>query len=238
MNEFWEQELEPGYYDKLLKKSLVQKRGFQPNWHRFTMEYLSDYLTKDSEHLDFACGPGTLIGLYSRARSTGVDTSKSQIKYARENYRATFFELSEFNYKEYKNYFDTVTIIGLFEFLDYEEIMELMDQISYMLKQNGQMIVTTPNFSFVFRLLMKSSVILGKKNYLSIYKSQFKSNNLNSFFDEIDDFRVKRIDKILNMGLFFTIFSSNLGMKVEKFIYNLTNKRFGLLLAMHIIKKY
>lgn len=237
MSEFWDRELEPGYYDKLLKISLGKKRGFQPNWHRFTMENLSIYLEKDTEHLDYACGPGTLIGLFSKANSMGVDLSKIQIKYAKENYEGNFLALSEFEYKKYKNHFDTVTIVGLLEFLDYEDIQRLMGQILYILKKNGQVVITTPNFSSVFKSLMKASIIMGKKNYSSIYKSRFRRKSLKDFLNNLEGFQVVRVYKILNLGLFVTIFSTRLGLKIEKLLYKIMKKNVGLLLVAHLIKK-
>ena len=84
MNEFWNNELQPGYYDHVLERSLKNKKDIQGNWHEITFEKISFYLIKNKKHLDYACGPGTLIGRYSNSDSIGVDISENQIKYARE----------------------------------------------------------------------------------------------------------------------------------------------------------
>jgi 2-polyprenyl-3-methyl-5-hydroxy-6-metoxy-1,4-benzoquinol methylase len=237
MSKFWEQDLEVGYYDKLLTRSLKRSRGFQPNWHRLTLKYIEPHLTIGKQHLDYACGPGTLIGRYSKASSLGVDISSSQIKYAIENYKSDFLSLSEFDFKKYKNRFDIVTIVGLFEFLDTNEIYQLMNKISFMMKKNSEIIITTPNFTMLFRFLMYSSILLGKKNYSNIYKSKFKKNSLHEVLKELDDFEIIKTDKILNFGLFLTIFSTKLGHRVEDLIYKITDRNFGLLLVSHLIKK-
>ena len=78
MNEFWEKDLSSGYYDEIVKNGLVSKKGVQSFWHITTLNKISHYLSKDLVHLDYACGPGTLIGLFSESNSTGVDIASKQ----------------------------------------------------------------------------------------------------------------------------------------------------------------
>ena len=65
MNEFWIEELEPGYYDLKFSKGLKSKRGVQSFWHLGTFKKMAEYLKPDMNHLDYACGPGTFIGMYT-----------------------------------------------------------------------------------------------------------------------------------------------------------------------------
>ena len=37
MSEFWVSEFEVGYYDKILEKGLIKKRGLQANWHKIML---------------------------------------------------------------------------------------------------------------------------------------------------------------------------------------------------------
>ena len=59
---FWEDKLESGYYDKLLLNGKSRNRGIQAAWHDITFNTVSKLIKEDDIHLDFACGPGTFIG--------------------------------------------------------------------------------------------------------------------------------------------------------------------------------
>jgi len=166
MKNYWEISIEAGYYDKIYKEGLIHKRGFQSNWHLVTLNKVEQYLIEGIDHLDYATGPGTLIGNFSKSKSIGVDLSKKQIKFAKENYsNHIFFELDNFNYKDYKEKFDVITVLGLFEFLDLEDIEKILQEFSYMLRQNGILIITTPNFKFSLRALLSVSQYLDKTVY-------------------------------------------------------------------------
>ena len=60
MNEFWNEELPPGYYDNILEKGLKLNRGIQANWHNQTFLKIKSLINFDDFHLDYACGPELL----------------------------------------------------------------------------------------------------------------------------------------------------------------------------------
>ena len=164
MNIFWESELEAGYYDKVLEEGLKKNKGIQANWHNITQLYVRKYIKNDSNHLDYACGPGTLIGKYTQANSLGVDIAKLQIEYAIQKYgeHGTFLTTRQFEFGKYNNYFDVVTILGLIEFLSVSEIKGLLTKINTILKPGGKLILTTPNFrSLIFPLSDKLGLLIG-----------------------------------------------------------------------------
>ena len=86
MNDFWENQLESGYYDKILTKGKQKNSGIQSNWHNLTFQKISAYLKKEDVHIDYACGPGSFIGLYSISKSIGLDISMKQINYAKYSF--------------------------------------------------------------------------------------------------------------------------------------------------------
>ena len=85
MSEFWINQVTPGYYDQILIKGVKKKSGIQSNWHNITFKKISKLITSKSEHLDYACGPGTFIGNYLKSNSIGVDISQQQIDYAKKS---------------------------------------------------------------------------------------------------------------------------------------------------------
>ena len=42
MNNFWESELEAGYYDKVLEEGSQKNKGIQANWHNITQLYVEN----------------------------------------------------------------------------------------------------------------------------------------------------------------------------------------------------
>ena len=119
MQDFWKN-LDAGYYDKILTSGLEQNRGLQAGWHNITFTTITSKIGKNKNHLDYACGPGTLIGKFSENNSVGVDISSKQIIYAQKKYgdKGEFFELEGFKVDQYKNYFEIITVLGLIEFID------------------------------------------------------------------------------------------------------------------------
>ena len=74
MNTFWDDKLPPDYYDTVLTTGLVKKRGIQSNWHNTTFLNVKK-LPALKNHLDYACGPGSFIGIYLDKDCIGVDIS-------------------------------------------------------------------------------------------------------------------------------------------------------------------
>ena len=234
MNNFWESELEAGYYDKVLEEGLKKNKGIQANWHNITQLYVRKYIKNDSNHLDYACGPGTLIGKYTQANSLGVDIAKLQIEYAIQKYgeHGTFLTTRQFEFGKYNNYFDVVTILGLIEFLSVSEIKGLLTKINTILKPGGKLILTTPNFrSLIFPLSDK----LGLVNWSGEHKTKLDAKSAVNLLN-YKDFKIIQINKILNIGMLVSFINIKFGTFVEKIIQKLTRGSFGFVLIIELEK--
>lgn len=234
MNNFWESELEAGYYDKVLEEGLKKNKGIQANWHNITQLYVRKYIKNDSNHLDYACGPGTLIGKYTQANSLGVDIAKLQIDYAIQKYgeHGTFLTTKQFEFGKYNNYFDVVTILGLIEFLSVSEIKGLLTKINTILKPGGKLILTTPNFrSLIFPLSDK----LGLVNWSGEHKTKLDAKSAVNLLN-YKDFKIIQINKILNIGMLVSFINIKFGTFVEKIIQKLTRGSFGFVLIIELEK--
>ena len=86
MSEFWEKQISPGYYDKITIDGITKNRGVSAAWHNYTNLKVKSSITNLGKHLDYACGPGTLIGMYLNTDSIGVDISQKQIEFANKKY--------------------------------------------------------------------------------------------------------------------------------------------------------
>lgn len=214
MNDFWEKDLDPGYYDKVLKAGLISGKGIQTNWHNITLLNAEQYIENNMKHLDYACGPGTLIGRYSHADSIGVDIAEQQIEYAKIQYedKGLFVNTKDFSFDNYEEYFDVVTVLGLIEFLSDSEILELVKKIHKSLRPGGELILTTPNFN---SLIYPISEILGIVNWSGEHINKFNKKKIKKVFGATP-FEIVGIKKILNIGMFFSILSIKIGIFIEK----------------------
>lgn len=214
MNDFWEKDLDPGYYDKVLKAGLISGKGIQTNWHNITLLNAEQYIENNMKHLDYACGPGTLIGRYSHADSIGVDIAEQQIEYAKIQYedKGLFVNMKDFSFDNYEEYFDVVTVLGLIEFLSDSEILELVKKIHKSLRPGGELILTTPNFN---SLIYPLSEILGIVNWSGEHINKFNKKKIKKVFG-VTPFEIVGIKKILNIGMFFSILSIKIGIFIEK----------------------
>ena len=72
---------------------------------------------------------GTFTGIYTNSKSICVDISSKQINYGKEKYadKAEFFTLDNFNFDNYQNYFEVITVLGLLEFINEDESVELIN---------------------------------------------------------------------------------------------------------------
>ena len=104
-----------------------------------TFKKMRSKIRKESLHLDYACGPGTFIGLYGLKNSKGMDISEEQIKFANNEYGhlGKFEVVKPQTLSNIKDEYDVITVIGLLEFINDEEILTIIENLSRALKTNG-----------------------------------------------------------------------------------------------------
>ena len=237
MENFWVSTLPSNYYDSLLKDGFNKNKGVQANWHNLTFIKVYSTIKDSNKHLDFACGSGSFIGNYLTQEATGVDISLNQINYAKKTYGhlSDFYTLDEFDLKKYNQYFDSISVIGLLEYLDEKDTLDLLENLYSILKDGGKLILTTPNYSLPMLLLEKISHLLGPINYSSEHKSKYKYKKLKETLTKTKFSGIK-IEKFINLAILFSIFNLKLGVStVNKFDSILKNK-FGFLFFIELKK--
>ena len=229
---FWNN-LHPAYYDFSVHEGKLDN-SIKSVWHHLTFLKQQKFLIKKNNHLDYACGPGTLIGLFSESSSFGYDPSTNQIKYANSKYNSENKKFSS-NFKDIyiQNKFNVVTINGLFECLSIEEIKLLLIELNDCFDDNFKLIITTPNFGGFFQIIYYLSTVFKIINYKEVMKSRFNKNNIKEVFKE-DIYKVVSVKKILNVGVLFAPFSASFATKLEKFIEKIFNNKFGFLIMVEI----
>ena len=238
MKEFWTEGLPPGYYDQILKKGIEKNRGIQSNWHNMTFKKMRSKIRKESLHLDYACGPGTFIGLYGLKNSKGMDISEEQIKFANNEYGhlGKFEVVKPQTLSNIKDEYDVITVIGLLEFINDEEILTIIENLSRALKQNGRILFTTPNYGGMMLFLEKLLNFFGDVNYKNQHINRFTKQNLEKILKK-SNLKLVKVEKFLNFGVFLSFFSFNLGIKFDKLIENIFNNYFGFLLFAEVVKE-
>jgi len=239
LNNFWTDILEPGYYDKILINGLEKKRGIQANWHNLTFMHISQFLNPSMKHLDYACGPGTFIGNYSFSKSVGVDISDKQINFAKKKYgeKSEFLSISSFE-KTYleKEEFDIITILGLFEFISDDEILDLLNKLYDILKPGGKIVVTTLNYKSKIKFLIKLINKLGSVDYQNQHSNELNSVGLKKIFTK-SKFKNFDVSTFLNFGVFFSIISIKFGSRLNKVINQINGFNNNYLLVGTLTKE-
>ena len=229
---FWN-DLQPGHYDISFHKGKLDN-SIKFVWHYLTFLKQQKFLTSKDNHLDYACGPGTLIGLFSESLSFGYDPSISQIKYANSKYNDNNKKFSS-NFEDIyiQNKFNVVTINGLFEILSIEEIKQLLIELNNCFDDNCKLIITTPNYGGFFRIIEYLSTVFKIIDYKDVNKSKFNKDSIKEVFKE-DIYKVVSVKKIINVCVLLSFFSANLAIKLEKFIEKIFNNKFGFIIMAEI----
>ena len=237
MSEFWKESIDGGYYDKVLTLGLSKNKGIQANWHNLTFLKVKNYLDSNKKHLDYACGSGTLIGLYSEAESIGFDISERQIHYANKKYnqKANFYLISELNFEKNLNKYDVITVLGLLEFLDNRGNIEIINNLHTLLKPNGKLILTTPNFTSTMYLLEKVINIFGGVSYQNQHINKLNKSKLSLLLNQTNFNKIK-VQKIINFPVFLSFININLAVKFNSLIEKISNNKVGYLLLAELTK--
>ena len=220
-----------GFYDKIFK---LQK-GIQSAWHHVKFDFVFNKIKESEIHLDVGCGPGTFIGNYMKnSNAVGVDISKDQINYANETYKNNkFILLNEKKFPFRDKTFDSISLIEIIEHLEKNEINNLLFECKRCLKDDGFIILTTPNYMSFWPIL---ELILNKISKVSYEHQHITKFNLLSLKKLIQELGFKSS----KLGTFITIspFVAFLNFKFSKILskINLLDTKLGFLLY-GILKK-
>ena len=133
-----------GYYDQVF----TSRGGAQSKWHHQKFERILQELAGSTAHLDFGCGPGTLVGLLpEQTMAVGVDIAAPQIEYARQHYPFKSFLTIEPGPLPFPDSsFATVSCIEVVEHLPWETDVNTLGELYRVLEPGGKLVLTTPNY--------------------------------------------------------------------------------------------
>ena len=224
-----------GYYDRVYK----MKKGIQSKWHDQKFNFVKKKMKNYKNHLDFGCSAGTFIGcLNPKKKSIGVDISIDQINYAKKEYKRkkhNFF-LSKLPLPFDDESFDVVTFLEVIEHCDDIQNNKIIKEIYRLLKPNGILIITTPNYSSFWPQLEKIISFIGSIDYTRQHINAFNKKKLNNFLKLNNFIKVENITFIY-LAPFFASINWKLAEYIEKIENNFFKTNFGFLLCGIFKKK-
>lgn len=237
VDKFWTENFDVGYYDTLLEKGLEKGRGLQAFWHNDTLLKVASKFEGVLTHLDYATGPGTLIGKYTQSKSLGVDLSTSQINYAIQKYGkyGEFKTLEEFQFQHYHNTFDVITVLGLLEFLSLQQAKQLLKNLKDCLKNNGIIILTTPNYGGLFNYIQKIANLFSDVNYEEALVTKYNKKKLDAL-ELNENFNSVKINKFMTFGWLLSLISFKLAKVLNNFLEKISNNKYGFLYMIELKK--
>lgn len=206
----------PGYYDLIYKK----KKGIQSAWHHVKFNFVKHEIDKKLVHLDIGCGPGTFVGLLEKTKSIGIDISSNQINYAKKNYRnkSKFFYTYKKKIPLKNKSIDFISLVELIEHLDNKELSLLLNECKRVLKKDGKILFTTPNYFSFWPVL---EIIL---NFISPFS--YKHQHINKFNKKrLFMFLNSQNFNVIKTGTFILIapFLAPLSFKLSLFLGKIDN---------------
>ena len=239
MSTFWKDTIPTGYYDNVVGNKKYGLASIQANWHKITFENVKKFINPSDKILDYACGSGNFLGSFENLSncSIGVDISAKQINYANDKYgdSAKFIKLNNFDINSYTGKFNSITCLGLIEFIDKVEVNELIEKFYLCLKPGGRLIITTPNFTFIMKTLETILNKYGEVNYENEYKNRFVNIEIKDLFSDTV-FNKIQIKKIITPFVFFSFFGNELGFKINSIFEKIFKNRFGFLFLIVLQK--
>ncbi|MBF0125053.1 MAG: class I SAM-dependent methyltransferase [Magnetococcales bacterium] len=221
-----------GYYDALFHRG----RGVQSQWHRLKFARFRRAMGGYRRHLDIGCGPGTLIGsLGVEHESTGIDLAAGQIDYATARYAAPQrrFQVTEAGttlpFADAS--FDVITLVELVEHLPEAEIISLLRESTRLLRPQGRLLLSTPDYGGPWPLIEALVNRLGPVDYSEQHITRFNQARLQALLAQIPGLSTEPLTRYMGLAPFLAAISWSLSQKVADWPPpTWINGRIGLLL--------
>jgi 2-polyprenyl-3-methyl-5-hydroxy-6-metoxy-1,4-benzoquinol methylase len=173
-----------GFYDEVFQRN----RGIQCKWHHHKFRRILQEIGNVAKHLDFGCGPGTLIHLLGPGIATvGVDIAAAQLSYAERNYASPekqFVQIESAQLPFADETFDAITCIEVVEHLELKLTQEILREFIRVLRPGGKLILTTPNYGSLWPLIEIMVNRLSNVTYEEQHITKFRRPSLFALLKE------------------------------------------------------
>jgi 2-polyprenyl-3-methyl-5-hydroxy-6-metoxy-1,4-benzoquinol methylase len=234
-------EIPPGYYYRAMREGSPIQRF----WHRRKFEYVANRIPDGANVLDFGCGPGSFLAVLAEekphVRAVGVDIGSSQIDFANREVGQLFPDRIKFEalpvtsetipYPDAS--FDVVTSIEVIEHLHPAIAHRFLRDARRLLKPDGRLIVTTPNYRSLWPLIELMLERLSDVKYHDQHINKFTPSSLVKFV-ESGGFEARDVSTIFIAAPFLTPLSPGLADALHR-LENTVQLRAGNLLVVEAI---
>lgn len=205
----WDHMIDP---DNKIRDLTNEKEFKIKNWYGDIIPFMNDI--NPGKILDVGCGLGYLISSFSNKwEKYGFELSEFAVSYINKNFpeinmiKDLDLEKSEPSQK-YKEKFDVIICYHVIEHV--KNINYFINSLSMLLKNNGILIIGTPNINSLMAKIFKGNFrLLGDEGHISLFNKKtmnsiFKENhfeviNIEYPFFKTDYFTIKNLIKILNV---------------------------------------
>lgn len=181
-----------GYYHQVM----LSGHPVQKFWHRVKFENISAMIEEGSKVLDLGCGPGSFLSILAVEKkdidATGVDVAAKQIEFATREIasadpkgRLKFVRLEDADMRlPFPDAsFDVVTSIEVIEHIHPYFSLKLIEEAKRVLKPDGKIIVTTPNYRSFWPFIEKILEFLSPVKYHDQHINKYTPNSLSKFLE-------------------------------------------------------
>lgn len=208
---------EKGYYHTALEKNKIQRY-----WHYKKFELVSQRVGL-GPILDIGSGSGVFSNLYPTNDRVviNLDNSFEQLAYGKNLNPGVFYVNADAcNLPFLPNSIGTVTLIETIEHLAQDQFKKLLSEIYRVLKNNGRIVITTPNYKSLWPLLENIISIIGPIDYKIQHKTHFDLNKLSHVLNDAG-FSVNKKGSFFVFSPFLSIISKKIadfGFAIEQFV--------------------
>jgi SAM-dependent methyltransferase len=174
-----------GFYDEVFQRN----RGIQCKWHHHKFRRIVQEIGNAGKHLDFGCGPGTLIHLLPQGTTAiGVDIAAPQLAYAEKNYATPekqFIKIDSPQLPFLDETFNSISCVEVVEHLELKLTREILTEFIRVLRPGGKLILTTPNYGSLWPLVEGMVNRLSDVSYEEQHITKFKRASLQALLAEV-----------------------------------------------------
>lgn len=160
-----------------------------------------NYVKKNDVILDFGCGYKSFLLDYSKnkiMRGVGLDYDVKNHIMGNVQYMSYKFNNGKLPFKD--NYFDKIFLLAVLEHIEGEQVLKLFTEFKRVLKEKGQIIITTPTLrgKSVLEFLAFKLKIISREEILD-HKKYYSLSDLRSLSNKV---KLKLLDyKLFQLGI-------------------------------------
>lgn len=144
-------------------------RSAQTHYEHLGRYYFASQIVKGKAVLDLACGEGYGAALLAKTASkvVGIDIDKNTIEFAKDKYREINLKFMQGEASQIpiagEQIFDIICCFETIEHIDQDQQRLMLNEFNRLIKNDGLLIISTPNFDYTHNVLKNYSNHFHKK---------------------------------------------------------------------------